>query len=73
MLQKIQDRICVNSIHSDEIQKSMEIKTLQTNVSGGNKEEDERVGVTIEIRELVAPNDTPTIAVIFRINTGNFN
>ena len=51
----------------------MEIKTLQTNVSGGNKEEDERVGVTIEIRELVAPNDTPTIAVIFRINTGNFN
>lgn len=72
MLQKIQDRICVNSIHSDEIQKSMEIKTLQTNVSGGNKEEDERVGV-IEIRELVAPNDTPTIAVIFRINTENFN
>lgn len=50
----------------------MEIKTLQTNVSGGNKEEDERVGV-IEIRELVAPNDTPTIAVIFRINTENFN
>lgn len=73
MLQKIQDRICVNSIYSDEIQKFMEIRTLQTNVSGGNKEEDERVGVSIEIRELVAPNDPPAIVVIFRKNAENCN
>lgn len=73
MLQKIQDRICVNSIYSDEIQKFMEIRTLQTNVSGGNKEEDERVGVRIEIRELVAPNDPPASVVIFRKNSENCN
>jgi len=42
------------------------LKTLQTNVSGGSKEEEERVGVVIEIRELGTPNDPPAIVAIFR-------
>lgn len=46
----------------------MKMKRLQTNVSDGNKEEEERVGVVIEIRELGTPNDPPAIAAILKLS-----
>ena len=65
--------LCFFSVATAEVEdsckahrKRLSFLVPDCNVSGGSKEEEERVGVVIEIRELGTPNDPPAIVAIIR-------